>query len=239
MSRHFFASALSLRVQWVAAAVTALLVGCSSDSDSDSNPATTCEPGSTGCACNAGACTGNGPDGQPLSCSAENVCVTQCTPGALGCVCDAKGECADAGDECASNVCSPKSDCTGELACACNAGACGEGLLCEADVCTATNALLVTLSGGDARACDLKVTTSSRRVVDVVFPAGVRGRSQMRDGVAAVSLIRTLDTPLAGTVAALVFEGADATDASLVSELKSTCYGRTGAADAAASAKAE
>ena len=160
--------------------------------------------------------------------------VTTCTAGATGCACRVGGGCDD-GLLCSlANLCVPAGSCDGRLGCACSAGACDSGLVCASDVCTVANGVLLALRGGDARACDLAVTTTGRRVAAVVFPDGIRGHRWTRDTRTTIALMRSADEALGGPVAAIVFEGDGAAASALVSDLKVTCYDRHGAPDTAA-----
>lgn len=85
-----------------------------------------CEPGTPGCAC----------DDQGMCASSEciaDVCV-MCDRGDLDCVCRNNGTC-KAGNQCdaASNLCVACEP--GVEGCPCDAGACGDGLVCQSEVC--------------------------------------------------------------------------------------------------------
>jgi len=128
----------------------------------------------------------------------------------------------------------------GEKDCACtSSGTCDDGLVCEANVCVTevvtptcdtANCLELTLSGGDARACDVLVTTTGRKVAEVVYPEGSRGAMRTRDLRTAVSVIATSDAALTGVVAKVVFEGDAAVADTEASVARATCYDKTGAA---------
>jgi hypothetical protein len=185
-----------------------------------------CTTGEAGCACaNDDACA----DG--LTCSDTGVCEVEdtCTPGDTGCTCLSDDTCSDAADECVADVCTPRTECLGELGCACTGGSCDDGLTCEDDVCTVGRGLRLTIAGGDTRACDVVVTAPDTFLDDVVFPAGVRGRMRTRNERTAIALIRTSDTALSGTLATLVFAGFDEVEADVVSAVEATCYDRLGA----------
>ena len=152
---------------------------------------------------------------------------TECTLGTTDCACRSGGGC-DAPLVCGTdNVCGPEGACVGSLACACDGTSCDAGLSCSDDVCTLANAVMLTLSGGDTRACDLVVTTT-RDVADVVFPAGVRGHMWTRDHRTTIALMRSGDAALAGVVAAVVFTDDDAVVSSDVISVTTTCYDRRG-----------
>ncbi len=176
----------------------------SSDADEDMGGDASCDPGSEGCACRSGGtCDTADDEGNELVCSTGNVCVEE-----------------------------GSTDCTGGLECICGEGdTCDTGLSCEGGVCTLANGLVLTLEAGDARACDVRLETT-RDVVDVFYPEGVRGEHRSRDAVAAIALMRTADTALAGTIAVLAFGGDDATSAEDVTALSATCYGRLGTLEA-------
>lgn len=183
-----------------------------------------CTTGTLNCDCDAGACEGE------LVCEAD-VCVEPeaCTPGDTGCECLGDGTCNDPSDACDDdNVCRPRTDCAGELGCDCDAGACDEGLTCEDGTCTVANGVLVTLTGGDARACDVLVDSATRQTESVVFPAGLRGRHRARGERTAISLIRTEDSAVSGVVAAIVFEGDVEASADDIGAVSATCYDRLG-----------
>lgn len=174
--------------------------------------------GQLDCACDNGSCNGD------LVCT-DNVCTQDCA-GELNCACN-DGSCND-GLECIDDTCSPRQTCDGELGCACNNGACNDDLECIDDVCRSAGALLVTISGGDARACDLRITTGDRRVKESTFPAGILGKSASRNEINALALIRTEDSALSGVVAVLEFEGDDPVNSDLVTNIETTCYDRLG-----------
>ncbi|MCA9514458.1 MAG: hypothetical protein KC635_05910 [Myxococcales bacterium] len=199
----------------------------------DKKDPTTCTAGTAGCECAAGGECGTG-----LVCGADNMCsAPACTAGTTGCECTASGTCSDASDECGSdNMCGPKTTCTGELGCACDGTTCDEGLTCNGGLCTQANALFVTLSGGDARACDLRIKTTGRKVKDVSFPAGFRGKMRTRDLDTAIAVIRTTDTAMDGVAVGLVFDGDDAVADGEATLESATCYDRLGAATTAVSA---
>lgn len=203
------------------------------DAGGDTDPG--CTTGEENCVCaTGGECLPTNAAGETLVCSSDNVCVTEdvtpeCTPGDTTCPCTEAGECNDPSDECgAETTCVPRTNCDGELGCACNAGACDSGLACVAEVCTMPSGLGVTLSGGDARGCDLLIETTGRNLADVVFVAGTRGRMQTRNERTAVSVIRTEDSALTGVVATLVFEDGEEATADDISSISATCYDRTG-----------
>lgn len=201
--------------------------GGGDDVGPDTNPdVIECTAGENGCECLEDDTCNEG-----LVCD-EGVCVEEstCTPGDTGCECLGDGTCTDAGDECQDdNVCRPRTECTGELACACGEGdTCDEGLTCEDGTCTVANGVIVTLAGGDARACDILIDTPDRMTAEVVFPAGVRGRHRARGARTALSLIRTNDTALTGAVAGVVFTGEDAAAEGDVGAISATCYDRLG-----------
>lgn len=185
-----------------------------------------CTTGEAGCECaDDDGCN----DG--LSCSDVGVCEVEatCTPGDTGCTCLSDGTCSDAADECVADACTPRTECLGELGCACAGGSCDDGLTCEDGVCTVGRGLRLTIAGGDTRACDVVVTAPDTFLDDVVFPAGVRGRMRTRNERTAIALIRTSDTALDGTLATLVFAGFDDIEADAVSAIEATCYDRLGA----------
>ena len=180
----------------------------------------------------------DGTDGADGSDGADGTDGTGCTPGDTGCACADGDTCSDASDACTEGVCAPRTDCSGELGCPCDGGSCDEGLSCENDVCVASNSQVVTLSGGDARACDLVIMTNGRKVSEVTFPAGVRGRFKTRNEKTSVALIRTNDTALSGSVAAVTFDGDDAASGE-IQTVTATCYDRLGAADSGVTAAAQ
>lgn len=191
---------------------------------SDPNTTTECTAGEKDCECREG----NLCDGE-LVCQ-NDLCVdASCTPGATGCACLSDDTCTSTSDACENDVCGPRTSCEGELGCACEDGACDAGLTCSNDLCTASNAVLLTVSGGDARACDVLVQTTGRKVAEVTFPAGVRGKMRTRDLKTAVALIRTSDTALGGVVAAITFEGDEPVADSEAGVATTQCYDRAGA----------
>jgi|GEM_PF-3305728 len=228
MNRHF----ASLRSLAAAAAVT-LLAGAGLGGCPDDDTTPTCTAGSEGCECAAGGECESG-----LTCGADDLCVAEsCTPGTTGCTCAAGDTCTDSSDECLSdNTCGPRTSCQGELGCACDGGSCDAGLTCSADLCTQSNAVLVSLDGGDARACDLLIETTGRKVSEVSFPAGYRGKMRTRDGKTAISLIRTQDTAVTGVAVAVIFDGDDAVADGEASVVRATCYDRLGTADSGVTA---
>lgn len=162
-----------------------------------------------------------------------------CTLGETTCACNA-GACSDPSDECTGGVCLPRTDCAGELGCACNDDrTCDDGYTCSDDLCRIGNGVALRLTGGDARACDVVLLSQGRQVQDVVFPAGTRGRMRTRNERTAIAVIRTADAALEGIVGTVVFEGADDVALSEIESLTSSCYGRLGAADEAATVAAE
>ncbi len=228
---HGWASALRrLLVIAMLLLATSLLAVCGDDDEATpSQP--TCTLGQEGCACTtAGTCDATDADGNALGCSA-NVCV-ECTAGDTGCACAAGGLCSDPSDECSEqNICRPATDCTGEVGCECYPdNTCDGALTCIGGLCTVENGVFISLSGGDARACDLLIT-ADRNVDDVVFVAGVRGRMRTRNETTALALIRTEDTALSGVVATVVFEGSDEATADDISSVAATCYDRLGQSD--------
>ncbi|MFO0748157.1 MAG: hypothetical protein U1F43_21235 [Myxococcota bacterium] len=135
-----------------------------------------------------------------------------------------------------------KPTCTaGTEDCACATGnTCGTGLTCEANVCvpdevvtpdcgTAVNCMAVTVPSGDARACDLVVQTTGRKVAEVVYPTGMKGAMRTRDLKTAIAVIKTDDSALTGVVAKVMFEGDAAVAGGEASVAKTTCYDKTGA----------
>lgn len=192
----------------------------------DAGDTGTCTPGDEGCACLEDDTCGDG-----LVCEA-GVCEapTDCAPGASLCACGEGDSCDEPNDVCVEGICTPRDTCDGELGCACiDDTTCDDGLTCDGGVCTLEGAVLVTLTGGDARGCDLMLETDGLHVDDVVFPAGVYGRLRTRNERAALSIIRAEDEPLTGVVAAVVFADADA-DTATITSLSATCFDRTGAA---------
>jgi hypothetical protein len=186
-----------------------------------------CVPGREGCPCSAGgACLGS------LQCI-DTRCVPPdgCEAGRTGCDCADDETCESSADECVQGLCLPRSACRGELGCACDeSGACDEGLRCDAGACRVRNGLTLTFSGGDARACDiLLVRDGDRALAEVVFAAGFRGQLRHRGERTAIALVRTLDEPLTGTAATLLFEGNGAAAPALVPTVEATCYDRLGA----------
>lgn len=196
----------------------------SSDAETDSD-STSCE-GEEGCAClDDGTCD------EDLVCSDANVCESAeepCTPGTTSCECLGDGTCSDASDECSpENLCEPRTTCVGELACACDAGeTCEDGLECADGYCTSETSVLVVLTGGDARACDVLVDTPDHMASDVQHPAGVRGQYRARGARTAMAIIRTADSKLEGAAAAIIFDSA--VSAGDVGAISATCYDRTG-----------
>lgn len=190
-----------------------------------------CTAGTQGCECAAGdECVAG------LTCVA-NVCDVACTAGSLNCICAAGNTCSNASDECVAGTCVPRTGCDGELGCPCDAGGgCTDaGASCVDSTCRIPNGVLVEVSGGDARACDVVVETLSGRFVDsATFVAGVRGQTRVRNERGSVALIRTEDSALEGVVGTLVLDGPDAADPADVTIRSASCYGRLGAADAAA-----
>ncbi len=216
------------RVAVLAAILALPMMGCPDDDGVDPD----CTAGTAGCECGAGSECATG-----LVCNSSNMCEAEaCTPGETGCECATGDTCTSSSDECTAGVCGPRTSCEGELGCACDGGSCDTGLTCEADVCTADNVVLISLSGGDARACDLVVETTGRKVADISFPAGYRGKMRTRDLKTAIAVIRTADTAIDGVTAALVFEGDDAVADGEASVTTTSCYGRLGAADSGVTA---
>lgn len=137
----------------------------------------------------------------------------------------------------------PEPECTpGEEDCTCATGnECLDGLVCEANKCVpeqvvtpdcgdAKNCMAISLTGGDARACDLLVATTGRKVDEVVYPTGFKGAMRTRDLQTAIAVIVDGDVALTGTVAKVMFEGDAAVAAGEASVSKTTCYDKTGAA---------
>lgn len=223
-----------LHISLIGALTSLLFGGCvlfshedAPSSSDDTEVPGDCVSGREGCPCSAGgACLGT------LQC-VNTRCVPPdgCEPGRTGCACDEADACTSSADECIQGLCLPRSACRGELGCACDeAGACSDGLRCDDGTCRVRNGLSLTFAGGDARACDiLLVRDGDRALSDVVFAAGFRGQLRHRGDRTAIALVRTLDEPLTGTAATILFEGSRAVDPTLVPTLEATCYDRLGA----------
>lgn len=162
-----------------------------------------------------------------------------CVVGSAGCACRPGGGCDDGLSCDGASLCVAAEECQGGLGCACSAGACDEGLACSADTCGVARGVVLRVTGGDARACDLTIITTGRHVARVVYPPGVRGHMWTRDARTAVALMRAADAALSGVVAAVVFDGDEPGRKELVGSLTATCYDRHGARDAAATVTAE
>lgn len=228
-----------IRLALLASSVAVLSVACGGDSNGNGGggdepdagedasedtgeDTSDCTPGELDCSCDEGAC------GEGLVCS-DDTCVedTGCDPGTTDCVCTGDGGCLDEADECIDGMCMPRTDCDGELGCACNDdGTCDEGLECSDGLCTSADALTVFIEGADLRACDILLDTPGLAAMDVSFPAGVRGRYRARGERTALALIATEDSAISGPVGAVVFDGEAGADA--VGAISATCYDRLG-----------
>lgn len=220
------------RFNWTAIFVlVAALAACggnggnNNDDGSDAGGDTTeCTPGTLDCACDGEVC------GAGLVCS-DGMCTTdpECVPGDSFCPCADDGTCNEAGDVCGNdNICRPDEGCAGELGCACDGGdTCDDGLACIDGVCVTPVGGALTVTGGDARACDVVFESGGRFIEDVAFPDGIVGTMRTRTGRTALAFYGIADDALSGSVATVVFVGPE-DEPSAVEGLTATCYDRAG-----------
>ena len=118
-------------------------------------------------------------------------------------------------------------ECTpGELACACEAGSCGEDLACSDDnLCIETTGTVVGVDNPDVRACEVLIHDAEHVISDVNFGDAVHGQFMRRGRLVAFGFYADADAPVPdGSIELRSIAALDDIEVRV-----NTCYGPDGA----------
>ena len=162
-------------------------------------PEATCTPETLNCECGPNAACGTTPDGIPMVCADGGVCKTN------GCT-------------------------AGELYCLCGDNStCATGGECRDGMCLSPTSVTLSVPDGNARACDVLLSVSTRGLERVTFTDSAMGSRYVRGSKVGLAFTRRIDAPFSGVAAVIDLKGKESPAASDVSVDVVRCYNQLGA----------
>jgi hypothetical protein len=119
-----------------------------------------------------------------------------------------------------AGTCRPK-----ERGCACVQDACNDGLLCQAGTCQPQAVSGLSVSSGDARACEVLLGDGDVKIDHVEFGDHVTGRWLRQGDKVAVAFIANQDAPIGGNAMDVAYASGGSSPFTV---LASHCYGQKG-----------
>ncbi len=167
-----------------------------------------------------------------LSCIGGTCQRSDCLSGVTNCPCGANNSCQDTTVMCVGGTCVDPGCMVGTSGCPCDNGACQGGLMCSNNICRAGGESGLTISGMDARGCDVLLADPDHAVLGVRFGTTVEGKWLRRNDRVATSFVNKTNTAFSG--GAVTVELATGVSAANVAVVSGSCVGQDGRAVASA-----